>query len=137
MTTCTGCGEAKDAQAFGWRDRSAGRRKRRCRDCEAAYQRGWYARNRPRLLERRRDVAEAWQRVNDQQIRDAKAVPCNDCGSRFPTEVMDFDHVRGRKRFDIGSSRRNREPVQVAAEIAKCEVVCAVCHRVRTQAGRT
>jgi hypothetical protein len=46
---------------------------------------------------------------------------------------MDFDHVRGEKVANVsvlvagGASRR-----RVLAEIAKCEVVCANCHRERT-----
>lgn len=58
--------------------------------------------------------------------------PCADCGGSFPPECMDFDHVRGRKEFEIGKS--NFPVERLAAEIAKCEVVCANCHRIRTKA---
>ena len=63
-----------------------------------------------------------------------KDVPCIDCGGRFPPECMDFDHVRGEKSFNVGHGA-DRSQIQLAAEIAKCEVVCANCHRIRT-AGR-
>ena len=46
---------------------------------------------------------------------------------------MDFDHVRGNKCGII--SRMTSAPMSAAkllAEIAKCEVVCANCHRRRT-----
>jgi hypothetical protein len=44
---------------------------------------------------------------------------------------MDFDHVRGRKRFSI-SKMVGRKRIDVLAEIAKCELVCIRCHRTRT-----
>lgn len=65
-------------------------------------------------------------------IRAAKAVPCADCGHRFSSEQMDFDHVRSVKQFDIGGARFRVSPTQPRAEIGKCEVLCAVCHRLRT-----
>lgn len=63
----------------------------------------------------------------------AKDTPCTDCGKRYPPWVMDFDHVRGPKLFDIGSARNKAGSLRrLKEEIAKCEVVCANCHRTRT-----
>lgn len=60
-----------------------------------------------------------------------KNVPCHDCGKRYPPVVMDFDHVpeRGPKLNSIGSIRSKEKAL---AEIAKCDVVCPTCHRIRT-----
>ena len=60
-----------------------------------------------------------------------KAAPCLDCSRTYPPVAMDFDHVRGEKVSGIArmwSWRRER----VLAELAKCDLVCANCHRVRT-----
>jgi len=58
---------------------------------------------------------------------------CMDCGLMSPyPEVYDFDHrpgvdkVRDVSRLYAGSMR------DLVAEIAKCDVVCANCHRIRT-----
>lgn len=59
-----------------------------------------------------------------------KDVPCMDCGQRFPPYVMDFDHV-GEKRGNIAKMATSPRKA-VLAEIAKCEVVCSNCHRIRT-----
>jgi hypothetical protein len=67
-------------------------------------------------------------------IRAAKAVPCADCGQRYDCEQMDFDHVRGSKSFNIGNAWWDTSVERLLAEIAKCDVVCAVCHRLRTVA---
>jgi hypothetical protein len=65
----------------------------------------------------------------------ARSQPCADCGRRFPPQAMDFDHVLGAKEMDIiGMRRHGRE--RVRAEIAKCDVVCATCHRRRTRRRR-
>ena len=61
-----------------------------------------------------------------------KAKPCADCEETFPPVCMDFDHVRGVKLFTIGD-RSGRSLEAILDEIAKCDVVCANCHRVRTQ----
>jgi len=63
----------------------------------------------------------------------AKDVPCEDCGVKYPPYVMDFDHIRGEKVDDISRMvrvRTNHERLQ--AEIDKCDVVCANCHRERS-----
>ena len=64
-------------------------------------------------------------------VRKAKDVPCIDCGKRYPPYVMDFDHVNGEKKFNVGKFGA-LSTERVLAEIAKCEVVCANCHRIRT-----
>jgi hypothetical protein len=58
--------------------------------------------------------------------------PCTDCGGIFHQAAMEFDHIPGRgpKLFNLGQSDRSVEAVK--AEIAKCDIVCANCHRIRT-----
>ena len=68
-------------------------------------------------------------------IKEAKEQPCCDCGLRYPSYVMDFDHRDGRqKRFNIGRDALSKLSTVEAlrAEIDKCDVVCANCHRIRT-----
>ena len=57
---------------------------------------------------------------------------CTDCGETDPL-VLEFDHIGDDKAADV--SRLVVDGVsweRVAQEIAKCEVVCANCHRRRT-----
>jgi hypothetical protein len=70
-------------------------------------------------------------------IAAAKARPCADCGNSFPAWIMDFDHIaeRGPKLFKL-SSYASRKPETVAAEIAKCDVICSNCHRIRSKARK-
>lgn len=64
-------------------------------------------------------------------MRGAKDKPCEDCGIKYPPYVMDFDHVRGEKVRKV-SGLTNGSTAVILAEIAKCDVVCANCHRERT-----
>ncbi|OLE51211.1 MAG: hypothetical protein AUG51_24615 [Acidobacteria bacterium 13_1_20CM_3_53_8] len=58
--------------------------------------------------------------------------PCVDCGEA-DVLVLDFDHVRGGKVFNISEAMHKCYGVAtLMAEIAKCEVRCANCHRRRT-----
>ncbi len=62
-----------------------------------------------------------------------KGAPCPDCGKRFPPECMDFDHLPGvEKCFTVGARFLGVSRARLEAEIAKCELVCASCHRVRS-----
>jgi len=61
-----------------------------------------------------------------------KAHPCVDCGESRP-EVLELDHVRGEKFNDISTMITRRYAwTTILSEIAKCEVRCANCHRLRT-----
>lgn len=66
-------------------------------------------------------------------ITEAKDRPCADCGLSFPTVCMDFDHLpHHEKSFTIGSPSNWTSIPRIKREIAKCEVVCSNCHRIRT-----
>jgi hypothetical protein len=65
-----------------------------------------------------------------------KSAQCMDCDNIFPPAAMDFDHVRGDKVSEVSHMwQYTRE--EVLAEIAKCNLVCACCHRIRTESRRT
>jgi len=57
------------------------------------------------------------------------AAGCMDCGYNKHSAALDFDHVRGTKSFNI--SRSDRPWEVVLAEVKKCDVRCANCHRAR------
>ena len=60
--------------------------------------------------------------------------PCTDCKVLYPHYVTDFDHILGKglKVSTISRLINRRSAKQVKAEILKCELVCANCHRIRT-----
>ena len=57
---------------------------------------------------------------------------CADCGYDQHPVALDFDHLpQHKKSFDISRSLTIAW-TRILAEIAKCDVVCANCHRIRT-----
>ena len=101
------------------------------------YQRRWYQAH--RTLHISRVVTNTAKRRADfqQRLNELKQRPCADCGVSYPPYVMEFDHVTGTKLDDVCNLRRRLVKWQtILAEIAKCEVVCANCHRARTHSRR-
>ena len=78
----------------------------------------------------------SWQRRLDQQDQNDKLkmiLGCLDCRWREWPRGLDWDHVAGEKVTDIARMIANgRLWSEISAEIAKCDCVCANCHRVRT-----
>lgn len=76
--------------------------------------------------ERRKDLFE--------YLNNLKKAPCADCKVPYPPYVMDFDHRDGGKtklRNLSVLARRATSFEVIEAEVAKCDVVCANCHRER------
>lgn len=80
-------------------------------------------------MERRRTRVRA-------QLAELKGRPCMDCGGTFPPECMDFDHRSGEAKAGNVGNLIDGSPAKLRAEIAKCDLICANCHRIRTQKRR-
>lgn len=59
---------------------------------------------------------------------------CVDCGYNAHHAGLEFDHLEGRGGDQSRTIARlmGKTKKRIEAEIALCEVVCAVCHRIRT-----
>lgn len=72
------------------------------------------------------------RKTKEEIVREAKKFPCVDCGHQFPHPAMDFDHISN-KRLEVSQMMcRAFSVATMKKEMAKCELVCAVCHRIRT-----
>lgn len=89
-----------------------------------------------RYPDRVKDSSLSFRDSSRQIIREAKDRPCADCGIAYPYYVMQFDHVQGVKKFNIGVVGPTVSRDRLMAEISKCEVVCANCHAERTYTRR-
>jgi hypothetical protein len=77
------------------------------------------------------------------QLRDKISIlkesqACMDCGFFYPAPIMEYDHRPGEIKLAtvahlvIAQASWKR----IEAEIAKCDLVCANCHRYRTHVTR-
>ena len=79
-----------------------------------------------------KEITDRYRRSRRDFLQQHKDVPCKDCGGEYPAYVMDFDHRElDEKLFSVSEGYR-LSMSRLMAEIAKCDVVCANCHRERT-----
>jgi hypothetical protein len=132
---CYRCGELKPAGDFAWRRKAAGQRDTFCRPCRSAYGKEHYAANRAVYIEQARVQKQRLQLERTRYLLEYfETHPCLDCGETDPV-VLEFDHLRD-KRFSVGQELVRRAWSSILAEIEKCDVVCANCHRRRTARRR-
>jgi hypothetical protein len=82
-------------------------------------------------LEKQRQRAEKRYARNKEIVRLAKDRPCVDCRVQYPSAAMDLDHIRGVKVGNVATMRSSATVENLLTEIAKCDVRCANCHRLR------
>lgn len=116
-------------ESFHRRKASCDGRQSRCKDCLKA----WYAANRDQHIA---DVTRLKAlRTKDNRRRLSAhllAHPCADCGEA-DLRVLDFDHRdRSLKRGMISQMVYSTAWSKIVAELARCDVRCASCHRRRT-----
>lgn len=107
-----------------------------CRECKKQIDRQHYASSpkRQRLI---RESNDARRQERADAVNAIKAERgCTDCGEDDPI-VLDFDHILDNKEHNVANLVSHTKAWDVIqAEIDKCEVVCANCHRRRTHARR-
>jgi hypothetical protein len=130
---CTRCGVLWPITEFAYRVKSRGTRRSHCRSCTSEYGRRHYRRNRETYLNK------SWSRDRTDRL-DLRAWiyeylrchPCIDCGETDPV-LLDFDHRESSEKIEtVGFlvARGRRE--EAIAEVSKCDIRCANCHRRRT-----
>ncbi len=139
MKFCPKCLVKKRLTEFYKRKRGprAGEYYEKCKDCMKARGRNYYHLNRERQLKLALTRRHKYREDCKEFLRKLKNRPCQDCGKRYPTCVMDFDHRAGEiKLREVATMvARGWSLKKIIKEIKKCDIVCANCHRLRTHAG--
>jgi hypothetical protein len=124
---CCTCQLVRPVSAFNKRRQSADGLQSRCRDCA----REWYVANRAtHMANTARRKGRARQQRQDCVARYLLEHPCIDCGES-DIRCLDFDHLDPTTKVaDISLMVIDVWPWErIMAEIAKCVVRCANCHR--------
>ena len=131
MRTCSICKESKPLEEFYWLNKAQGRRRSDCKVCRSAVAAKRWAsgsekesnyQSKARRVERAREYI--WELFKNSK--------CFDCGLRNPI-VFEFDHTGTDKTKDISKMLSQNYGLEaIKAEIAKCDIVCANCHKIRT-----
>lgn len=155
IKVCSKCKHPKPLEEF--HRNGNGKRRSACGDCYNEIDRARYLAGQPpeviaeiekkRALraefsavpqeDKNRSYSE-WQRLRRRErLALFKRNPCTDCGWVLPKEVMDYDHREPDIKVDnVGSLMFRASDRRLEAEIEKCDLVCANCHRVRESRRR-
>lgn len=145
---CTKCGLNRELEKFSlhYRNGKANGYQSWCKDCTKVYKAKWRLGYKVRYNSLRRGESGGKKRNirRERFLRTAKRrkfiwnlkqKPCLDCGRSYPPWVMDFDHRDGEtKLYDVSTLWKSRKSswARLKAEVVKCDVICANCHRQRT-----
>ena len=103
-----------------------------------ASQRAYYLIHREKIKEYRRVYNQATREARLARLRDAQVAldeyktsrGCSSCGYSRCGAALDFHHVDpAEKERRIVASQWTLQPPALVAEIAKCVLLCANCHR--------
>ncbi len=132
VKTCTRCGVAKPLDEFPPVRRGQAKRQTWCRACFAKANARNYQHDRERQkarLVRNKAIRRAENQAN--VIAYLREHPCVDC-CEGDILVLEFDHLREKVEDLAAYVSSGSSWKRVLAEISKCEVRCANCHRRRT-----
>ena len=125
---CSKCKILKNFEDFNFRYKARNIRHSYCRECGKILTKSHYRRNKKKYLDKNlRSVQE-----RRKFTREMKNRPCADCGITYPYYVMDFDHRENKTKKFLISQTAQMSINAIKREIAKCDLVCANCHRERT-----
>lgn len=99
-----------------------------CKKCQSYFTMQIYYKNKQPYVDR----AKKSRQKRKDFVLTKKNSPCTDCHVSYPAFVMDFDHMGIEdKSFNL-SQAASQSIEAITKEIAKCELVCSNCHRIRT-----
>lgn len=128
---CSTCKQTKPLAEFHVKQAARDGLQSSCKECNIARAKRFYVEN----LQRCRDRTDAWiRRTNEMNrwrvLEHLRENPCVDCGESDPV-VLEFDHIEDKEHGIAELLHWHVRWALIEAEIAKCEVRCANCHRRR------
>lgn len=136
MRRCATCGIEKEETEFNWRYKYKGERHVICRECQKGHNNRWLENHKEEQLEKIKERNNLQRQASREFIREYLSThPCVDCGETDPI-VLEFDHIHSKYKDIAVLVKESYSIATIRKEIAKCEVVCANCHRRRTHHRR-
>jgi hypothetical protein len=132
---CGGCKRTLTICSFSLKTREPLRRQSQCRECAAKANRASYERNSAKVKARSKQARGGVLARNRLWLAERLAgEACACCGLAAP-QILEFDHRHGAKSASVSQMvQRGLSIKTIEAEIAKCDILCPNCHRIRTHA---
>lgn len=130
---CRKCLKTYSVEFFNLRNRKMGVRRTICKLCSRSETKRHYENHKQYYKNKAKSHDEKTRKQNhDIVFQHLLMYPCVDCGESDPV-VLEFDHVRGSKKFDISWGIINvTKSEKLIEEMNKCEIRCANCHKRKT-----
>lgn len=122
-----------DENEFNWKFKFTTRASY-CKECSRLYIRAHYEKHRKVYIEKAMNRKSAIKKTELKYlIKYLRTHPCVDCG-QSDVRVLEFDHRdRSQKENTVSQLMSRGIPfAKIVKEIAKCDVRCANCHRIKT-----
>lgn len=134
MKTCCTCHLTMPINKFSKAKKSKDGLASSCKTCSAAYHASYYKKNKKQIISdnvaRRKSLHEKIDEIKTNGN-------CKDCGIQYTLEphLMEFDHISNDKTkcISLAILQSGWSLEKVLDEIAKCDLVCILCHRLRTK----
>lgn len=135
---CSTCHKTLPVEWFAVRNAKTGVLVSNCRPCSSEYQTRWHQAAGVERKDRQVATRKARKETAQTYVSTYKERHgCADCHKKWPAYVLDLDHIGvGKDGMVSAMVNRGDSLEKIIQEMAKCEVVCANCHRCRTQNRR-
>lgn len=130
MKNCCRCGTSKPVKEFYKNSRAKDGLTAFCKACERSRQKATYQNDEVARQNKIRLAQEARAKRREYIWNYLRSHPCVDCGIS-DIRVLEFDHVRGDKVIGVTRAMQYSWDI-LLAEIPKCDIRCANCHRIKT-----
>jgi hypothetical protein len=133
---CSTCKQNKNIEEFSWRFKALGIRQGTCRDCRKIQVKKWYVEHKQEHLKNVHARKKRYRQEMRQYVWDyLLSHPCIECGESDPV-VLEFHHKYGKDKAISVMVAGGYPVATIQAEIDKCDVLCANCHRRKTMKQR-
>lgn len=142
MKICSVCKLEKTEQDFFYRNRKTEKLHAQCKNCYTVKRRQIWKEHyhkygsgyRERAVERSRKIKDNLRKLMLQYLHDKSCVRCGIDDIR----VLEFDHINpATKSFSIARGiASGLSWDRLTVEIAKCQILCANCHKIRAAADQ-
>jgi hypothetical protein len=126
---CSQCGLEKDEEEFPLRNHFTKRRQSYCLDCKSKMHASWYERNKDyQKANAKKHRIESRTAAKEYIWNYLLTHPCISCDETDPV-VLEFHHRHGKDKAVTEMASAGYPISRIQAEIDKCDVLCANCHR--------
>ena len=125
---CSKCKQELPVSEFRWRNKTKGVLHSQCKECEKARDKIHYQESKVRR-NAVNETAEFQKNRNMLIVEQARKCGCRKCGETR-SYVLDFHHrIPEEKQNSLSNMIKSSSESNLINEIAKCDVLCANCHR--------